>query len=255
MSVDSGRLSTYSVAWSSALVATLLLLVGIAVLSSPLALLWLDFTAMIGSTLLSRSVASVRQTLKLSLVFVIPLVLIHTVLNPEFSVTFWFYHIPLRLVGLVFALSIAFRVVAIIAVGTMWLRVDRDDFAADLLRANISLWIVLLMTQTVAIAGVVSRRVQTIYLAQQARGIKVGPDLLARALALPKIAIPLFVSVIIEADNRSSYLAAGGLGSGPVGRWGRVVIPHSTYLVVLLGTVAVLLALVAEHPVYLRPWL
>lgn len=229
--------------WMVAAFITLVALFGLAILGTPkqLALFCGGYFILVIS--LARSLHLMISVFRLSIPFVIPIMLIHSILNPQYQVTFEFFNvIPFRLDGFNFGLGISLRVVEIVVVGAMWFSVDRDKIISDLIRLGTPLPVLIVTAQAVAVAGHIHRQARAIYDAQQARGIKVGPGFLARASALPKVMIPLFVAVINDADMRSSIMATRGFGSGPVSVWTPIVISRTVWIA---GFAAIAIVIIA----------
>lgn len=216
----SSETSGTAIEWMAAAFITLIALFGLAILGTPKQLAFLCAGLFVLVLSLVRSLRLMAPVLRFSAPFVIPIMLIHAVLNPQYQITFEFLNlIPFRSDGFTFGLGVSLRVVAIFVLGAMWFAVDRDKIISDLICLGTPLPVLIVTAQAVAVAGLIQRRARAIYDAQQARGIKVGPGFFARAAALPKVMIPLFVTVINDADMRSSVMAARGFGSGPVSVW------------------------------------
>lgn len=223
--------SGMAIEWMAVALVTLIALCGLAILGSPtqLAIICVGFTVLAVS--LARSLRLLGTVLRFSAPFVIPIVLIHAVLNPQYQATLKILNlVPFRLDGFLFGLVVSLRVTVIFVLGVMWSLVDRDKIISDLIRLGAPTPVLIITAQAVAVAGQIPRRARAIYDAQQARGIKVGPGILTRASALPKVMIPLFVAIINDADVRSSVMATRGFGSGPVPVWDPIVIDRTVWI-------------------------
>ncbi len=166
------------------------------------------------AVVLVRSSKPALITIKLGSLFVLPVILIHTFLNPVFpATTYFFAAIPFRLAGLEYSLVISIRVVVLFTGATVWLFVDRDRFVVDLINLRAPLFVLIPGALASSLLTQMVRRVHTIRAAQQARGIDLSSNILARLRALPRIMIPLFVSTISEAEMRATALAVRGIGA------------------------------------------
>jgi energy-coupling factor transport system permease protein len=155
-----------------------------------------------------------------TLPFVLPLVVIHGVLNPAFEATRDFRGIPLRSAGLAYAADVTARLVAIAIAAVTWHGVHRMQILvlAQVLRVP--------HVMTVAIAAAVSglalveARVHAVALAQQARGLPMGPGLRRRIRALVNIVLPVVTTTLVESHHRGTLMTLRGLGSTRLGTAG-----------------------------------
>ena len=130
------------------------------------------------------------RLLKWTIPFVVPLILIHGLLNATFPVSLWFWDVlPVRLDGLNFGYIMSVRVILLSTVAGFLVSILRDDFVESLIRLRLPSWIVLFLMQSTAMAGVIQRRVSSVYLAQRARGIPVGSGFLSRVRSVPSMLI------------------------------------------------------------------
>jgi energy-coupling factor transporter transmembrane protein EcfT len=125
-----------------------------------------------------------------------------------------------------------------------WLQTRRDEVIESLIRLRLPLWAVLFLAQGVAIGGLVERRILRVHQAQQARGVRAGPDFLSRVRAFPVVLIPAVVTTLLEADERAPALTSRGFGSRRI-----LPAPHpppgARTIVIALFPLVVLLILIA----------
>jgi hypothetical protein len=183
---------------------------------------------------------------KWSLPFVVPLLIIHGSLNSEFVATHHaFGFVPIRPDGLMFGVLIALRVVLLSIVGGYWLSVPKDEFVESLIRLKLPSWALLLLMQSAAIIGTVSRRISSVYIAQRARGIPVSGSLLLRIRSIPSVLMPVAIGTLIEAEERVPSLVNRGFGSVAPSPTARQKLSPSefmlTFFCVVLAASAVLL--------------
>ena len=154
--------------------------------------------------------------------FCVPLFLIHGVLNSSFPVSLRIAgFIPWRQAGFNYGALVGMRMFLIAIAAMFWAQTKRDEVIEALIRLKLPLWAVLFLAQGVAVGALVERRILRVYQAQQARGIKVGPDFLSRVRAFPVILIPTVITTLLEADARAPALTSRGFGSGQI-----LPIPH-----------------------------
>lgn len=155
-----------------------------------------------------------RLILIWALPLVLPLLLIHSLLNRSFAVDYWLMGwLPLRLEGARFGAGIALKVLALTAVAALWLSVRREEVVEGLVRLKFPSPILLIALQSTAIMGLVNRRVDAVFLAQRARGIPVGSGTFDRLKSLPSILIPVVVGTLVDAESRVPALVSQGFGS------------------------------------------
>jgi energy-coupling factor transport system permease protein len=146
--------------------------------------------------------------------FVVPLVILHSVLNGQFPVAFQLWGIvPIRPEGFEFGLAMALQFMLLAVAAAYWLAVDRDEIVESLVRLHLPSWLLLFLMQSTAMAVMIKRRIDNVFLAQRARGVPVGAGTWDRLRALPAVLVPVVVSTLVEADARVPALVARGFGS------------------------------------------
>jgi energy-coupling factor transporter transmembrane protein EcfT len=159
----------------------------------------------------TKSLEPIAIFIKLSLPIIIPLFIIHTIINPTFPSTNELFGIlPFRPEGLAFSIHIMRQVSILFAISTMWFFVDRDYFLDWLISRKFPLFICAAFAQAIAIISLIERRGDSVYKAQQARGIQVGPNLIKKIKALPSVMLPVIATVINETDWRAIALVSRG---------------------------------------------
>lgn len=178
--------------------------------------------------------------------FVLPLILIHGVLNSGYPVTsFLLGVVPLRDEGVKFGYDVAVRVAILSTVGAYWLSVDRDEFVEALLRTGLPISLVMVAMQGLVMARLLQYRIDAVYKAQRARGIPVASSFARRLRSLPAVLVPVVVGTFVEAEARVPVLLSQGYGRGephPVtaralslADWLQVLWPPLTLAVVIGG--------------------
>lgn len=154
-----------------------------------------------------------RRLLAWTWPFVVPLLLIHGVLNTQFPVTNWWLDLlPIRATGLAFGYDLALRVLLFSVVGAYWLSVDRDAMVEALLRLRLPTPLIMLAMQGFVMGRLVQERIQAIHLAQRARGIPVSASFGQRIASIPALLIPVVIGTFVEAEARVPVLLAHGYG-------------------------------------------
>lgn len=184
---------------------------------------------------------------KWMLPFVVPLFLIHGVINPGFAETGRIAGlIPVRADGLSFASLVSLRVVAITFVASYWAAVPANHLVDAFIQWRAPLRLVVLASQAIAVGQYIGRRANQVLLAQRARGIPVGPGFLARARAFPTIIVPVISSALLDADVRAHCLVTRGLGVAAIEPWSKkdvelkewLIVAFSFLLVLVLGVIS-----------------
>lgn len=162
---------------------------------------------------LIRGTGTVRFSLLAILIFSIPLLLIHGILNPAHPVSLHWGFVPLRIDGFLYAIRTALRLLILCLGLVIWRHVPSMQLLAAAERYRLPLSIQTLLAVASTFTRTLSRRIQIVYVAQQARGIPAGPGLFLRIRAFPKSLIPLIVSTLNEAAARGSVMVSRGLGT------------------------------------------
>lgn len=146
--------------------------------------------------------------------FVVPVLILHGILNASFPADYWIFGIvPLRGEGFRFGYDVSLRVFLIAEAGAFWLLVSRDDMVESLFRQRLPTTFVLFAVQGFVVTGVLQRRIASVYLAQRARGIPVDSTILSRIRSVPSILLPVVIGSLVEAEARVPSLLSQGFGA------------------------------------------
>ncbi len=160
-----------------------------------------------------RSSKPIKLFLKVSLPLAIPIIVTHGVLNPTYPIDLHLFElIPVRKEGLKFAFGIVRQVSILITLSSIWLLASPSELLDWLISRRCPLLLYGTFAQALATIKLMERRGQAIYRAQQARGIKVGPDLLHRLKALPSVVLPVIISALNENERKTFALTSRGFG-------------------------------------------
>ena len=201
---------------------------------------------LLAAMLLTGLRAQAAAAAKAAIPLAIPLAVVHGFINPAFpAVAEWLGNVPVRPAGFAYAALVSLRVIAILLLGAVWSRVDAERLVDEARALRLPLPLIFTLTAASSSLTTISRQIEHVYLAQQARGIASGPGFVARLKALPTIVLPVVTASLVEAAQRGDVLALRGLGSGPLptmaarvpssGEWLRA----ATLLPVALAAVAV----------------
>jgi energy-coupling factor transport system permease protein len=158
----------------------------------------------------SRNWRNVKSFSALSLPLLVPLLLIHSLVNPQFKMDSKLLSVPLRTQGFVFAISVYANLAIFLAIAIAWWQVNRDEFFDWMVARRVPVFLVGLVAQSMAMVTLIEKRGMAVFKAQTARGIPTGPNWLHRFRALPSIVLPVITSLINEADQRSTVLWSRG---------------------------------------------
>lgn len=167
---------------------------------------------------LSRVLRHARQVLYWTIPIAIPLAIIHGVINPAFPVTHRLGLLPIRDSGFHYAATVTARVVLIAIAATAWRSVSRIQMLALAQTIRLPNFITLAVAGAIGGIALVETRVKAVAVAQQARGLALGPGLRQRIRALVMITVPVITTTLVEADHRGSVVAVRGLGHAPLAR-------------------------------------
>lgn len=165
----------------------------------------------------ARSISIIWIILKWWLPFSIPLVLIHSVINPQHEVTFYaFSYIPIRFSGLQFSATILAKIWLITVVGASMAYGERNTFINFLLSYSFPTKVVIIYSQALSSIDTLSRQIHVSFEAQKARGIETEGNLYSRLMALPRVIVPVVLSSLVDSDMRALHLENRGLSKS---RW------------------------------------
>lgn len=171
------------------------------------------------SFILSFRNRSLRPFVKLILLvafFCIPMFLIHSLLNVQFPKDKEFLGLAIRSDGILFAYAITSRIAIFVAIALSWYQLQSDYIIDAFARLRFPVLFIAITAQGISIINQIPRHVQGILLAQQSRGIKTGPGVLARLKALPTVVLPLISKLLIDTEARSVALVSRGFASFPM---------------------------------------
>jgi energy-coupling factor transporter transmembrane protein EcfT len=198
----------------TALSATLSTICGLVVLHTTISLALYAALLSLALVFSTRRLGPLWIIAKWVLPFLVPLLIIHGFLNASFPANYWLFDfLPLRKEGLEYGVAVSLNVLVLAQVAIFWLQTSQDEVVEAFIRMRLPLWAVLFASQSIAVASLVEIRLSKTYLAQRARGIRVGPSMLARIRAFPSVLIPAAVTTLLEAENRVPALVSRGFGS------------------------------------------
>lgn len=176
------------------------------------------------------------------------LLLTHGFFFPEGSTELWSWG-PARLTveGLTLAGNLIGRAaVLVVILLTLSFSIRPADIMALCSRYRIPAQLGFVLSSTLTIAPGIVKRVQRIREAQQLRGLSTGTSFPARLASFRLLAVPLLLSLLHDAGERSAALEARGFG-GPTARSSLRTVPDSALQFVVrwavLGGLAVFLFL------------
>jgi energy-coupling factor transporter transmembrane protein EcfT len=170
-------------------------------------------------TITYRHKEDISFTLKFSLPFLLPLLFIHGFLNPSFLKNIHFlYHINISAEGLKYGFTIFSRILMLTVSIAVWRNLHFEEAIDDLL--SLSFPPAILMTFLICASTLkqISHKITSVYIAQQARGIKVGPGIFKRISSFPKVLIPIIVSTLVDCYSCGELMTNRGMGMFPIVR-------------------------------------
>jgi len=158
----------------------------------------------------TKSLKTIKTFVTISLPLLVPLILIHGLVNPQFEMNARMWSVPYRQEGITFALSVYSNLAVFLAIATGWANVNRDEFFDWMVACRVPVFLVGLVGQSIAMVILIEKRGRAVLKAQTARGIPTGPNWRHRLRALPSVILPVVTSLINEADQRSTALWSRG---------------------------------------------
>lgn len=183
--------------------------------SDPLRLVAWSAAVLTLASAVTRQFSVARSFISWFAPLLFPLLLIHTVLNPTFSVSSRLWGVlPFREEGMLHALVSGSKIMCLMIAAVLWRYVDAPRLFDWLIVLKCPVSLLVMFGQSHGILIHLRRRAENVLLAQQARGIAAGPSLLAKVRALPSVILPVALSTLDEADVRAAVLASRGFGTG-----------------------------------------
>lgn len=159
-----------------------------------------------------RSIDPLKAFITISLPFLLPIIFIHTFINPGYEISGNLWRIPIRQEGFYFAIKTYSNLAVYISVAICWWNVDRDEFVDWIIARKVKFFIIAIIMQSVAYVPLIEKRGISVLKAQTARGIAIGPSISVKARALLSLILPVVTSLINEGEQRSVALWSRGFG-------------------------------------------
>lgn len=160
----------------------------------------------------ARSLSPFRQTLRWSLPICLPLLSIHSLLNPAFVETARWGWLPFREAGFAYGSVRCTTIVAFVVAAVIWRGTTREAVVRSAIRAHVPTQVVVLLALTASTFSTIQRRIPRTLDAQRARGVIADRAILSRIRALVAVIVPVVITGLVEADVRAKFLRARGLG-------------------------------------------
>jgi hypothetical protein len=141
---------------------------------------------------------------------------IHTILNPSFPISGHIAFLPIRESGFSYAMLISLRISALAIAATLWLFSDFNRIFWQAVELRLPLGLIAIISLAQSNARTIRRRVDSVLLAQRARGIRTQGNVVVRARALVAVVLPVVVTALVEGEQRGALLKNRGFGSGPL---------------------------------------
>jgi energy-coupling factor transporter transmembrane protein EcfT len=158
----------------------------------------------------TRRLNILKFFLSASAPFLLPLLIMHGLLNAQFPIDAHLWIIPYRLQGLRFALYTFCDLAVLLALASAWSLASRDDLLEWLASRQAPIFILGILAQSIAMLSLIERRSRAVLKAQTARGIRTGPEFIYRVRAYPSIVLPVITSLINESGHRATALWSRG---------------------------------------------
>jgi energy-coupling factor transport system permease protein len=183
---------------------------------------WRIALALLAITLLTaavlvRSQSILRQLGWLILPVTIPLLGIHGILNPAHSAHFYIGGwLPIRPNGFSYACVTSCRLALLAAALIIWRYTKRQDVLVFFQRLGVTTRGLCFLAVAASSIEVFSARTQTVYLAQEARGVNWSGGIKSRFAALLRILVPVVTAAIVEAHQRGLLMENRAFGHTPL---------------------------------------
>ena len=140
-----------------------------------------------------------------------PIMLIHSVLNPQFPITGRLLgFIPFRLGGATYSAMLSLRLTILFLSMCLWFAAAPSDVLATAVTLRLPTPIVLLIAIAASMILSIRRRIENVILAQESRGMRTSGSLVHRFRSLARLVLPVAVNTIAEAHDRGNHLEMSG---------------------------------------------
>jgi energy-coupling factor transporter transmembrane protein EcfT len=143
----------------------------------------------------------------------VPLLAIHTFLNPAFPAQTSDYLFAWRPSGFQYATGISLQMWLLFSFGAVWAGTPRRVAYSAIASARVPPAIALTAVQALVLVGILEQKIITIRTAQRSRGVPVNGNLIERAQSLVAVTVPLIVASLMDAHARGTLLADRGIGT------------------------------------------
>jgi len=155
-----------------------------------------------------------------TLLMVLPLFLVHGIVNPTFASSASFHGIPWRSDGASYAALVGLRMALLFVVVGIWMGLQRSVTLALVAGSQMPAMVGLVLLQALLLSRVLARRVTKIRLAQKSRGLLRNGNLRQKATSAIAMVVPLIATTLMDAHDRGDAFARMGVGAA------RIVPPH-----------------------------
>jgi energy-coupling factor transporter transmembrane protein EcfT len=161
-----------------------------------------------------KSFRNVIVSIKWTIPFVLPLLIVHGIINPVHPCTFKLYGlVPFRPSGFIFSLLVSLKIEVLTMTIVAWRSLDSNQLLNEAVRFRFPMNMVIIIAVASSTVNMIGHRIEKVYLAQQARGIPAGPGIIARIRALPAIILPVITATLSEGAIRGDVMLSRGLGT------------------------------------------
>jgi energy-coupling factor transporter transmembrane protein EcfT len=161
--------------------------------------------ALLCEVAIEKDVSGALKFLGWCAAFVLPLVLIHGIVNPQFAATTrWLDVVPIRPNGILFGLRTGAMIACLFVPMLYWARVSRADVLGFFASCRLPRPALLALFQAISLSKQIQLRSNAIITAQQARGIDTRGSFGVRVRALLPVLLPLTVALLREVPVRAA---------------------------------------------------
>jgi energy-coupling factor transporter transmembrane protein EcfT len=143
---------------------------------------------------------------------ILPLIVVHAIINPSFARSMEIFGLPLRQDGAIYAALVGLRMALLFAVVGIWLGLARNVTFALVAGSRVPAVFGFTLLQALSLTKVLTRRVTSIRLAQQSRGVLRDGGLAQRTSGAIAMVVPLIATTLMDAHDRGDALARMGMG-------------------------------------------
>lgn len=164
-------------------------------------------------SLSTRNRSVIARYLVLTALFLVPLSVIHGLLNKQFMMDSYFLGVGFSASGFDYAISLGSKISGFILLATAALTFDKEYIVRLVFSLRGPIILTIIVSQIISLTSEMQLQVAATLDAQRARGVKLDSSPWSFVRKTIIVLVPVAVRLLVEAEQRSQMLASRGVGS------------------------------------------